>query len=235
MAVMYVDDSGSSKYSNHTKYFILAGVIVDDDKIRNLRKTVFEYQQSNFVESLMDAEIHMHDLYKSRGEFISINLETKIKLLNNLYDMISGIDCTGILVIINKDKLQTEKLTWTPLNRAWFCLLEKYQMFLNERSIELGHLKIDKSSSKMQDAIALTVNKFNRFENVCRQKFQIVQPTFVDSRGTYGIQIADAFAYCALKHKMNDFRFNRHWDIIYDMLWKNDSDLPENYGYKEYP
>ena len=57
----------------------------------------------------------------------------------------------------------------------------------------------------------------------------------MDSSATYGVQVADAFAYCTLKHKMNDVRFVRFWDIIHNMLWKDDSGRMLGYDYNEYP
>lgn len=235
MTIMYVDDSGTFNYTNISKYFILSGIIVDHGKLIDLRKTACEYQQVNFTGELIDAEIHVHDIYRSRDEFSSIDLATKIKLLNNLYDMISKLDCTGILVIINKDRLRVENSTYTPFEKALYSILEKYRSFLDENSIKQGYLKIDKSYSKMQDATLKITHRMNKYWIATKQKSTIAQPIFVDSASTYGVQIADALAYCALKHKMNDIRFSRFWNLMEEILWKSKSGAVSGYGYNEFP
>ena len=60
--------------------------------------------------------------------------------------MIGGLDCTGIIVTINKNKLQKEQPKWDVLHIAWSFLLEKYDVFLQENSTSLGKIKIDRSS-----------------------------------------------------------------------------------------
>ena len=87
----------------------------------------------------------------------------------------------------------------------------------------------------MQQATSRMVQRVNRYEITDKQKSTISPPIFSDSLGTYGIQIADAIAYCTFKHKMMDTRFNRYWNVICDMLWRNNSDTLQGCGYKEYP
>ncbi len=36
---MYVDDSGSPSYKDNTNYFVLAGIVVADNKIKALQRT----------------------------------------------------------------------------------------------------------------------------------------------------------------------------------------------------
>ena len=105
-------------------------------------------------------------------------------------------------------------------------------MFLQENTINIGKIRADKSSNKMHrkvDRIIQTVEN-----GTGSQKFsRIAQPAFSDSAGVFGIQIADAFAYCTLKHKINDYEFARHWDIVYDKLIRDESGMIT--GYLEYP
>ena len=71
-------------------------------------------------------------------------------------------------------------------------------------------------------------------EGPSSQKFsRIAQPTFANSSGVFGIQVADVFAYCALKHKINDYRFARYWDVVYGKLVSNK--IQAFSGYREYP
>ena len=133
---MYVDDSGSPSYVDHTKYFVLSGVIVHDENIKNLQKLVFEYKQDNFVGRFIDSEIHTHDIYKAKKDFESISLDKKTELLDNLYDTIQKIVCVGIIIIINKEELRKKNPTWKVFNTTWSFLIERYDKYLEDNDIE---------------------------------------------------------------------------------------------------
>ena len=159
MPVMYVDDSGSSRHMDHTDYFILSGIIVEDDKIKNLQKAVFEYNQSNFTGNFIDAEIHTYDIYKKRCDFSLADHATRVNILDKLYEMISSLDCTGIISVVNKKELQINHLTWDIFTVSWSFLLEGYDRYLKENSIKHGKIVIDKSSSKTQHDIIRTIDR----------------------------------------------------------------------------
>ena len=211
MPVMYVDDSGSPSPADHTKYFVLSGVIARDEHIKKLQRMVFEYKQSNFIGDLVDSEIHTHDIYGSKNDFGSISLDTKTDLLDKLYEMVAKTECTGILVIIDKNKLQSEKPVKSPLDMAWSLLLERYDMFLRENRMASGHTKADTSPNKTRSAILRTYSKLTNHGMGHQRLTRITQPVFADSAGVYGIQMADAFAYCALKHRTTNDQFVRYW------------------------
>ena len=148
MPIMYVDDSGSPNNADQTNYFVLSGIVVHDDKIKDLQKSVCDYKYANFVDAYVDSEIHSHDINKSTGDFSSIRHDTKIKLLDRLYGMIQNIDCVGISTVINKSELQKTHPTWRVVNTAWISLIERYDRLLKESGLGTGHVRVDKSSSR---------------------------------------------------------------------------------------
>ena len=235
MPIMYVDDSGSSNYTDHTNYFILSGIIVKDDKIKNLQKAVFEYKQSNFTGDFIDAEIHTYNIYKKREKFSSLDHTTKINLLDKLYEMIDNLDCIGIISVVNKKELQAKQPTWDILTASWSFLLEGYDKYLKENSIKQGKITIDKSSNKTQHDTIRIIDRLRNWGTRCQRISQITQSVFVDSAGVYGIQVADAFAYCALQHNKKNEQFDKYWGIIYSKLGKNNLNTISDHMYKKYP
>ena len=195
MTVMYVDDPGSPSHRDHTGHFILAGIIVEDDKIKDLQKAVFEYRQSNFTGDFVDAEIHTYDIYKRRGRLASLNHATKFELLDGLYETISGLDCVGVISVIDKRELQSKHPTWDVLTVSWSFLLEWYDSHLEENSVEDGRISVDKSSNKAQRDIVRIIDWLRNRGTRCLRIPQATQSVFADSAGVYGIQVADAFAY----------------------------------------
>ncbi len=221
MAIMYVDDSGSSSHRDHTSHFILSGIIVEDDKIKDLQKAVFEYKQSNFTGGFVDAEIHTYDIYKRRGRFASLDHATKLELLDGLYETISGLDCVGIMSVVDKRALQSKQPAWDVLTVSWSFLLEWYDRYLKENSIGDGRISVDKSSNKTQRDIIRTIDGLRNWGARCLRISQSTQSVFFDSAGVHGIQVADAFAYCALQHSKKNEQFDRYWGVIYSKLGKN--------------
>ena len=235
MTIMYVDDSGSHSYKDHTNYFILAGIIVIDDKIKNLQKITLEYKHSIFDDEFVDSEIHAHHIYRSRGDFQFLDYQTKIKLLDGLYKMIYALDCVGIIIVINKNKLKQKNPKWDVFNTAWLFLLDAYEAFLQENSFQVGKIKVDKSSGTIQKKTNMIIHTNIKARTGSQKISRIKHVTFDDSSGVFGIQIADAFAYCALKHKMNDELFVQYWNVVYNKLVKNACGKIPKHGYIEYP
>lgn len=234
MTIIYVDDSGSPNSADQTNYFVLSGVIVHDNKIKDLQKAVCDYKHANFVDAYVDSEIHSHNINKSTGDFSRISYDTKIELLNDLYYMIKGIDCVGISILINKSELRRKHPTWRVVNTAWISLIERYNGFLKENDLGAGHIRVDKSSSRAHGEITKVFHELVYHGTPFQTIDQVLRPKFVSSSGVSGIQIADAFAYCTFQHKMRRQEFDRYWDIVYGKLRRHGSQV-EGYGYKEYP
>ena len=92
--------------ADQTNYFVMSDVIVHDDKINDLQKAVCDYKHANFVNEYVDSEIHSHNIHKSTRDFSKISHNIKIELLDSLYNMIKGIDCVVISILINKNELR---------------------------------------------------------------------------------------------------------------------------------
>lgn len=234
MPIMYVDDSGSPNSADHTNYFVLSGVVVHDDKIKELQKAVCDYKYVNFVDVYVDSEIHSHDINKSTGDFSGIKHDRKIELLDELYNMIKNIDCVGISIVINKNELQKKHPTWRVINTAWISLIKQYDYFLKERNLETGHVRVDKSSSRTHTEITRVFHDLIDQGTPFQKIEHVLHTRFVNSSGVSGIQIADAFAYCIFQYKMQKRQFDRYWSIIYDKLLQYDLQT-EGYGHAEYP
>ena len=233
MTIMSVDESGSPIYKDYSKHFVLAGIIVDDNNIKNLQKRVFEYRQSHFRNEFVDSEIHTHDIYKSRQDFGSLNRAEKANLLDHLYNMVNGLSCSGIIVAIDKQKFLVQNPSWSIATTAWSFILEQYDMELEERSIESGNLVVDKSSTKIQRETTKTVGELVKWGARYGRTSRVNPPTFVDSC-VCGIQVADAFAYGTTQHLIDNDSFSKYWTIIFGKLRSKDN-VVDGHGYKVYP
>lgn len=144
--------------------------------------------------------------------------------------MIDGLDCTGIISIVNKKELHAKHPLWDILAVSWSFILEEYDKYLRRHSLDHGKIVIDKSSNKTQQDIIKVIGKLINWGTRCQRISKITKSVFVDSAGVYGIQVADAFAYCALQHSKKNKQFDRYWSVVHGKLAKNELHVtPEKY------
>lgn len=238
MYIMYVDDSGTTSYKDQSELYILSGVIVHKNNVKHIKNAICQYKIDNFVEKYIDAEIHTHDIFKSREEFTNISKEIKYDLLDKLYDTIANMNITTISVIIRKELFKNEYPTWDIFNTTLIYLVERYDKYIecSDKTDEGGIIKIDKSTSKQQKVAFDTVNGLRKRGSIWQDINHIIKdPIFVNSAGVEGIQIADAIAYCTFKHKTGTEKFNPYWNKIYNKFRKGEQNKVNGFGIKEFP
>ena len=239
MAIMYVDESGAPSHNDHTPYFVLSGVVIRDDKIKNLHRAVLDYKIENFTNETMDSEIHTYDIHHYKGNFEPLSYAKMSSLLTNLYSMINQITFYGLVVVINKRLLQAQHPSWDVLNLAWSLLIDRYHQLLwhneGDPGWEFGFITADKTMPKIENKILKKVNKMAHHIMDSSRPVYILNPMFVDSASVYGIQVADAIAYCTLQHKLSNYDFDAYWNIVYKKLNGGYRNMREGYSYLEFP
>ena len=235
---MYVDESGTTNHNDASKQYILSGVISHIDEVKDLKKMVNQYKYDNFFGEYIDAEVHTHNIFKSKAEFAEITLKTKYQLLDNLFETVSDMNITTISVIINKGLLKSKYPTWSVSKTAWTYLVERYDKYIeySGNADQGGIIKLDKSSSKQQAEAFKIINELRKNEVYHQEVKHIIQdPIFVNSAGVEGIQVADVIAYCTFRYKTGSTKFEPYWNKIYDKFRKGKSGTVIDYGIKEFP
>lgn len=237
MYIMYVDDSGTSNLKDQSLYYVISGIIIDETKIRDLKKQVHEYKLDNFKGEYIDAEIHVHDIAGNSGDFTKISREEKMKLLNNLYSMIPTLPITTVSVVINKPLLQTRCPTWNIFTTAWIYLAERFDNFVKEaESCKEGMFRVDESTKEQESDVEFIVKDLQRNgSKYASMKYITKEPTFLNSLSSEGIQVADAIAYCTSKRLRRHPLFVPHWEKIIPTLWTSKVLSYGGSGYKEFP
>lgn len=234
---MYVDESGSISHKDSSKYFMLTGVIVSYDKIKELQRTTYDYKLKYFNDDYIDSEIHTHDIYQTRSTFSNLGMNKKQILLDELYNMISGLDITIISIAINKKLLKSTYPDYDVLKIAWIYLIERFDKFLEDNFDvnTTGDIKIDKSSIKIENDIFNIITDLKKTRTQFQRKASVDKIMFVDSSGVIGIQIADAVAYCSMMHVNNKKGPKNYWDLIYPKFRTNPDGIVDGYGWKIFP
>jgi len=235
---MYVDDSGSADYKDKSKKYILSGVIIYKDSIKDMKNAVNQYKIDNFIDEYIDAEIHTHDIFKSKGEFTRITLDTKYQLLDKLYETVANMDITTISVIIDKELLKKQYPTWKVFNTAWTYLVERYDKYIefSDKVDEGGIIKIDKSTSRQQVDAFKIVKELRKDGSYWQNVDHVIQdPTFVNSAAVEGVQVADAIAYCTFRYQTGSTKFQKYWNKVYNKFRTGEFGVVKGYGVKEFP
>ena len=234
---MYVDESGSVSYNDNTNFFVLSGVIVEEDKINDLKRSTYEYKLKHFTGQYVDAEIHAHDIFKAKGDFASLSFSKQQEMSDELYRNISSLDITAVSVVIDKESLRRRYPGWKVFNTAWVSLVKRFDKFLEERSGENNHgiIKIDRSSSRFHRDIADIIREMREKGPDYQRKAQTEPPVFVDSSAVEGVQVADAVAYGSFRHHSTPDEFEKYWNLIYGKFRTDGHGNAMGHGYEVFP
>lgn len=143
-----MDDSGSPLSKDNSAYYVISGVIIHESNIQDVEQFIREYKAANFMGDYASAEIHVHDIYKSKPPFSSLTLEKKYDVLDNLYKLIEELPICVISVGIDKVELVQNYSHWNVFNAAWTFLTERFNNYIHDKGgrINKGIFIVDESS-----------------------------------------------------------------------------------------
>jgi len=233
---MYVDETGSPEFSDHTQFFIFGGIIIHENDIWTIRKKVFDFKQKYFTGTYIESELHMHNMLKSKKDFKTFRGDEKIYVIKKAYEMINDLPITVIASAINKSSFKQQHPTWRVLKTALIILVSKYNYYLEsvQGYKDKGIIRFDKSSDKRLVEIK---NIMKNLKGVKKnnQVNNIIGEYFVNSDASAGIQISDLASFCIgrkLQKKLMDSVF---WDIVKKKTLSNDRDEILGYGLNVFP
>ena len=233
---MNIDDAGSSNTKDSSRYYVLSGTIIDEKDYKPIKQEIFQYKLNHFKDDYIDAEIHVHELYKSQDPFSSVLLKEKYQLLDALYETISKLPITIITVAIDKAFFELFYENWNLFNTAWSILFQRFDSYLENFSTKSkGKIRIDKSTKDQHKQISKIINSLqkdlissHRINNV------IDDPFFVSSESSESIQVSDAVGYCTLKHLTKFNKFEKYWNLILPKYYQNAGKI-DSYGLNIFP
>ena len=236
MHIMNIDDSGSSNTKDTSRYYILSGTIIEEIHYKQIKEKIFQYKLDNFKDDYIDAEIHVHELYKSQPPFSSLPKKEKYKLLDQLYEIINQAPISIISVVIDKPFFELFYPKWNLFNTAWSIIFQRFDSYLDSfDSKPKGKVRIDKSTKDQHKKIANLVETLQKeLTEVHKINNVIGKPSFVSSESSELIQISDAVGYCTLKYHTNYDKFTKYWNLIKPRHFNKNGQI-ESYGLNIFP
>lgn len=234
---MYVDETGSPEFSDHTPYFILGGIIIHENDIWNIRKKVFDFKQEHFTGTYIESEIHMHDMLFSKKDFKTLRGEEKRYVVEKTYEMIKDLPITIITAAIDKSRFKQEHPKWKVLKTALIILISKYNYYLEsvQGYRDQGIIRFDKSSDKRMLDIT-NIMKMLRKDKTNDQVSNIIgEPYFVNSDASAGVQISDSASFCIGRQLQKKPMHPTYWDTIKEKILSNDNGDILGHGLNVFP
>lgn len=244
MHIMYVDESGTEDLTDDTRFFVIGGVIVHEDDLIPMEEKIQWYKDSNFYGFAKDAEIHLHQMYRSRGKFHGINKSEKYRMFDALFDAIHEIKLAAIVIVIDKLRLKETADEYSHiLDYGYTMLTERFQMFLKENGCK-GIMRVDKTTPPNRVILNEKDGHILEVVNTMRRRgtwfmpdagLIVEEPHFLRSDSRKGLQVADAVSYCANKKFNGHSDFDSYWGVVASKLCRGHDGLTAGYGLKVYP
>lgn len=238
---MYIDEAGVEEINDKTQYFVTSGAIFHENDLADMKKKVSVFKNDVFTGKFAGNEIHVHDIYKGKREFLGITLKEVDSILTKVYSLINDLNFNTISVAIDKPALIKSKYSnYLVLETAYKFLVERFDKFLR-RTDNQGIIRIDRTSNKSNIMNKKDKRILNEINNVRHHgtNWQSVrniaeEPLFYDSSSRKGLQIADAVVYCTNRH-LNNNDFDKYWDLLYPKIQTSPLGNIRGYGLTIFP
>lgn len=199
MYLIYVDESGSFRLADHHD-FILTAVLVHESNWREFYQKINEVKSDLFHGSDPQAiEFHTTHIASRTEDFHGYSVKKAQQILSSMAEIISGIDCTLISVIISKEDIRKLDKPRNVMQRwVWMLMLERLETFLSKLNDNTNHglICVDRSSSRIDNEIASIFHDFReQGSRYFDTEYLVEEIFFVDSALRDIIQVSDFVAW----------------------------------------
>ncbi len=257
MYLIYVDESGKPSMKHSSPLFVQAAFILLDDMWQSVDNAVNSLKMRWFPNLPPgDVEIHAYEVIQQKGIYKSLGKKKALKLLEEVFELISQIDCTLIASVIHKHKLRKIKNRddielWS--HRLLFERVCKFLEKENDRRMrtnqppEYGILLIDSVNTRYDNTVRRKYNEFFKYGTLYQtNEYLIEDPLFVNSQYRNMSQLVDVVAhlvnrYTIMRRKPKaqwsdiDYVIEKGFQILNQQFDRGKSGRLEGCGIKHFP
>lgn len=195
MYLLYGDESGDPGFVSDLRYFNLSGVVVHESKWEKVVDSIVGLKKKYFPSIADEIELHYKSLRNIKGIFKMFTDKERLKLENNIFELILRSEIDIITITIDKFDYAKKHIKPEPVDVFTFKeLVKKYEEYLKSKN-ERGILVFDERSRDKLFREALSYLQKTEFEWIIETIF------FAPSHHLDLIQLADFCAYSALSCK----------------------------------
>lgn len=201
MYLLYIDDSGSV-FNSTQNHFILAGLAVFE------RSTYWISKELDNIASRFNSidpysiELHGSPMVTGRNSWRKIPKKDRIKAIEDALNVVNlpMNDCILFGACVNKSKISPED----PIEYCFEQINSRFDHFLrrkynNSKKKERGMIIFDKSTSETAiQQLAIQYREIGHTWGSLKNMAEV--PSFIDSKASRLIQLADLIAYSMFRH-----------------------------------
>lgn len=221
----YIDESGKPERTDAEDEFVLAALSINESEWKRIDEKMTELKQNYFPDAdPASVEFHTTDIISHKGAFKGMSTATRLKIVEDLVNVVSGTECLISAVIIKKDELKNPELDIGML--AMKLLFDRLCLFHDhmnsakkEGDEEYGILLIDSVNEKYDNKMRIKVREMCKSETRrIKNRYLIEDPIFVDSKYRHLSQLVDCVAYC-IRRKYRNKQSNPKSKELFEKLY----------------
>ena len=206
---LYVDESGDegdyldgneNPIRGSSRYFILAGIIVDDGTVPLFEQECDTMLNNYFHGQSLPAnfKLHYYPLRNNKPPYDSLSVADKQGLEKDVFDIINRLDCALVSVTIDLDahcRKYTKSIS--PKAYALYLMKERFQYFLEDHDSR-GNVIVERFNAKMRKRSEQVIRRLLRTPDFpIPTSFSRIDPHTLNGDPTQQpiLNLADFFAY----------------------------------------
>ena len=223
---IYVDESGDEgdyldsnekPIIGSSRYFILAGIIVDEHTVPRFEEEYNHMLHNRFRGKPLpeNFKLHYYPLRNNKPPYDRLSVEDRQGLEKDVFDVINRLDCTLVSVIIDLDthcRKYTEPIS--PRAYALYLLQERFQYFLEEYDSH-GVVIYERFNAKMKRRTEQVIRRLRTHNFPIPISLPRIDPHIQNGDPTQQpiLNLADFFAYLPYTYKTSG-RYSPHYELI---------------------
>ncbi len=221
MRLAYFDEN---KYSSDNPFFFIGGIIIPEESVRDLEKTLSQIQYNFFGTSILnrDTEFHGKELFHGKGVFKKTKISDRIKVFDDIGNFITRNEIPIRLVCIDVGKHRGKYYYPEPEYRLGLMLyLERLCDYLDkydDMGIVFGDYEADEITRSVLDFSQFKADGKTLYKG--RTLGRLIDTVyFTHSHHSRFLQVADMIIFMA--GRFNNMNKAKTWhDEKVKLIWE---------------
>lgn len=205
MYLLYLDESGDPTSWEIQNHFVIGGVAIHEGQVYQLTRQLDAIQAGFFPGITVPIPFHAADIRTGHGRFRGIDLDSRLRLLDDVYQVISTARFPNLIVFATSMHISAAQNAGQVLRDTFEDVCERFNKML-VRQFNLGHpdkglLIIDRAHEQRYRELLAQFHSAGTTHGYLGNIVDI--PYFAGRRDTRMIQLADFCAHAVFRYYEN--------------------------------
>lgn len=237
---MYLAYFDETKYSKENPYFLIGGIIVDDERVVEAEGALIDLQYRFFGTSILskDTEMHGKEIFQGKGSYKNRKLEERLQIFEDIAGFVTDYDIATRIICINvEEHRKTFKYPHPEYRLGLILLLESLCNYLDQvdgLAVVFGDYE--------KDEITRSILDFSQFKPTGKIPIYSGRPLgrlidtiyFTHSHHSRFLQVSDLLIYMANRYENGVTSLENWRDQKLESVWRKITEHT-NYEMKYWP